>query len=290
MVHGGNNKARTYFKDHGWHDFSGFQADKYTGRIGSSYKAKLERTVVEATSSSSPSDRSNGNVNFLASDLNHISLSKNAMQGEAPSVSLSPKAVKASEAATTAVPPPKPRQPASITIAAPVAPDGASITSTRRPTRRAGGLGARRKPSVARKPSSAAIDWSKIGSDVVDGPVLPRVSKKPQQKSNGAIATNTAPQMSADVFAEKFKGVNAISSADFGSSNTNINATETTARFGNATSLSSADMYRTNTASPDGEDIVGIADDMIRAASKGVAQAADEMTTAFSDFLNKGYA
>lgn len=295
MVHGGNNKARAYFKDHGWHDFNGFYADKYTGRIGASYKAKLERDVADATPLTWSSDKHTGDTNSLRTGFDQISISSSGLDIEKSNLSLSPSAVKASEAATTTHQLPKPKQPASITVAAPVAADGASITGARRPTRRTGGIGARRKP-VAKRPNSGAIDWSKVGSDVPSGPALPDVPRAaPMPTRVSSAQPQPASQMSSQQFAERFKGKKAISSDDFAPKSNAMKNPETMARYNNAGSLSSADVFGTYETrgrrdSDNSDDLVGIADDIIRAASKGVAQAADEVSTAFSDFLNKGYA
>lgn len=295
MLNGGNGKARSYFKDHGWHDFNGFHADKYTGRIGASYKAKLERDVAEANSASWSPQKPTLHTNSVAAAMANISLDDT----DAPKISLSPKAIKRSEAATTTAPPPKPKQAPSITVAAPVAPDGSSITATRRPTRRTGGLGARRKSAArTKKPTSTAIDWSKVGSDVPSVPVLPKVPKAPQ-KSRAPVAQPQDSSMSAAQFVDRFKGKKSISSADFAPSNGISDTRDVVSRYGNGTSLSSADLYSShqnsttshyNTRADGGDNIVGMADDILRAATEGVAQAADEVSTAFSDFLNKGYA
>ena len=288
MVNGGNGKARSYWKEHGWHDFNGFHAEKYTGRIATSYKQKLERQVADAASDWSSSPKTPPS-NTLSSAF------AGAAINDAPSVRLSPKAVRRSEAAAHPTTPPKPRQPASITIAAPVAADGSSITGARRPTRRAAGLGARRKASATRKSASTAIDWSKVGSsDVPAGPVLPKVAaQKPARHVNG-VNQKTAAAPTKEEIAERFKGAKAISSDDFKPQNGDATQNMMN-RYGNATSIGSSDFYvqpRSGSARAANEqdDLAGMADDIFRAASEGVAQAADEVTNAFTDFLNKGYA
>lgn len=300
MVHGGNGKARSYWKEHGWHDFNGFHADKYTGRIATSYKQKLEREVADAASEwpTSPKARK-GPADDLSAAFASVAVE------DAPSVDISPKALRASEAAAHPSAPPKPRQPASITVAAPIAADGASITGARRPTRRAAGLGARRKPTAARKPNSAGIDWSNVGSsDVPAGPVLPKVpAKQALLQTNGMNGTASAAPTAVEI-AEKFKGAKAISSDDFKPQN-GFAPPQMMNRYGNATSIAPANMYSQRSPSnmysqrspssrrgpaEEGDHIVGMADDILRAATEGVAQAADEVSNAFTDFLNKGYA
>lgn len=288
MVEGGNAKARQYFKEHGWHNFSAFHADKYTGRIAASYKKKLQRDVEETAEEWPTSPKAPGKKkDDLTAAFANVSVS------ELPSVSISPKAVKASEEATRPVQPVRPKQPVTITVAAPVAAD-ASITGTRRPTRRGGGLGARRKGG-ARKTGGATIDWSKVGSDVPTGPVLPKV---PAPKEKKLTEQKKAATMSKQNIAERFKGKKSISSADFLPQSTQKSYTTTTGGigggYGMGSGMSAADLYsqRANgmDREPDEDDLVGMADDMFRAASKGMAQAADEVSNAFSDFLNKGYA
>lgn len=201
-----------------------------------------------------------------------------------PSVSISPKAVRASEAATQVTETPKPKQPASITIAAPVAAD-ASITGTKRPVRRGAGLGARRKTVATKKPNSAAIDWSKVGSDVPVGPVLPKVEKKAVERS----APNAGGNSAID-FAERLKGKKGISSEDFKMANTYGGSGMGGSGVG---ASSTVDLYSRSMGARRGGkegDLVGMADDILRAATEGVTQAADGVSNAFSDFLNKGYA
>lgn len=294
MVEGGNGKARTFFKDHGWHDFNGFHADKYSGRIGASYKTKLERAVAERaaiiaaeTTAADVRDGSTarvldgvGNTTDLATAFDVGTTSRTVVE-EAPVISISPSAVKA---ASTPAPVRKASQAASITIAAPVAADGASITGSRRTARSRGGLGARRKPNAAVKPNSAPIDWSKVGSDVPPGPPVPRLP--PVAKPNGRAAP-TAPVVD---ITERFKGMKAISSDDFAPQNMSVLPPDN--RFNSATSLSSNVYFQRDegrNGAPGNDDIVGMADDLLRKASEGVVSAADEMTSAFNDFLNKGY-
>lgn len=203
-----------------------------------------------------------------------------------PSLTVSPKAVKASEAAAAhATEPPKPRQPASITVAAPVAAD-ASITAAKKPVRRGAGLGARRKTAAAKKPNSTTIDWSKVGSDVPSGPVLPKVENKAVEKN----VLNAGGNNTVDI-AERFKGKKGISSDDFKMMSA-YGGGSVASSGGSA--FSSADFYPQRSSSRrgpnDSDDLVGMADGILRAATEGVAQAADEVTNAFSDFLNKGYA
>lgn len=289
MVEGGNRKARAYFKAHGWHDFSAFHSDKYTGRIATSYKKKLERDVQEAAGEwpTSPKVGGKKNTDDLSAAFADVSVA------ELSSVSISPKAVKASEQATRQTEEVRPKQPVSITVAAPVSAD-ASITGTRRPTRRGGGLGARRKGG-ARKTGGAKIDWSKVGSDVPTGPALPKV---PVVKEKRISEQKKDVTMSKEAIADKFKGKKSISSADFLPQSSQRSYTTDTGGIGGGygmrEEMSAADLYSQRASGMgrerDEDDLVGMADDMFRAASKGMAQAADEVSNAFSDFLNKGYA
>lgn len=267
MQHGGNAKARMYFKDHGWHDFTGFSADKYTGRIGASYKAHLQRAVDAHAESAKPVGQMPPGAEMAA-----------VVEVVAPRTAVPVVPVRAT--------------PATIAVAAPVAAD-ASITAgaKRRPVRRAQGLGARRK-TASKKP--AGIDWTKVGSDVPSGPTTPALPPLSQvvKMQSGAVATGNA---KLD-YAERFKGKKAISSADFAMvAEPPRQSGDMSRRFASATSLSSADLYPMNPARHTGHDggddnLVGMADDILKAATEGVAQAADEVTSAFSDFLNKGYA
>lgn len=76
-------------------------------------------------------------------------------------------------------------------------------------------------------------------------------------------------------FSERFKGKKAISSDDFISQNADYNPFSDTQRA---------------RSTEQGDNLAEMADDFFKSASEGVAQAADEVTNAFSDFLNKGYA
>ncbi|PXF44146.1 putative ADP-ribosylation factor GTPase-activating protein AGD8 [Gracilariopsis chorda] len=285
MVNGGNAKARSYWKDHGWHDFSSFHADKYTGRIANAYKAQLE-TLVANNSVSQPTSHQ------LANAVAAVSLSE-PRPSEKPASQVAQQPAPASEPLTAQPAAPKPKRATPITLSAPVSAD-VSITATRRPTRKAAGLGARRKGSATRR-ATTNIDWSKVGSDVPPGPPIPKLPAKPKVQPQLRNPSPTA--MSAEQFADRFKGKKAISSDDFAPQSIASARTDISNRYANVSSLSSSDMFVTNGARPScahahqGEDgIVGIADDFIRAASEGVQQAADEVSTAFSDFLNKGYA
>lgn len=251
MVQGGNGRARAFFKDHGWVQHSRFEPDKYTGRVGSAYKANLERavnaSVVPATTPPQPP----------------------------PPKSSPPQPQQPAEKA--------PPRPASISVAAPVSADGSSISigAPRRSTRRGG-----RARRAGSKPSSSTIDWSKKGSEVRPGVMLPHETRIISESKSVAEPANDAH------FVERFKGKKSISSADFQPIGP-PNAALDNARFANATAMSSADYFqrdqgRADAAAPN-DNIAEMADDLLRKASDSVANAADEMTTAFSDFLNKGY-
>lgn len=294
MQQGGNGKARAYFKDHGWHDFSGFHADKYTGRIGASYKAKLEHDVTVACDPSGSAD--GGNFGRAA-------------QVDAAAAAAASDAVTAAAAAAAA---PVAKHPASFSVSAPVAAD-ASLTSLRRGARRTAGLGARRKGGGVARKSGVDIDWSKVGSDVPAGPPVPTLPSKGKVGGRavsgaaladggsgvrGGVPSASSPQLTAEQFKERFSGKKGISSADFADvlgGNGGVRDGDVSSRFASATSLSSADLFPSQQSSrqlrrSDNNDFVGVADGIFQAASKGVAQAADEMSAAVSDFLNKGYA
>ncbi|CAN8071484.1 unnamed protein product [Agarophyton chilense] len=283
MINGGNAKARNFWKDHGWHDFSGFHADKYTGRIANSYKSTLERLVVDTEPSFDASQLSNG--------LAAVSVAEQPTTQSA-TVKINPEAVKTPQMPLTVDATPKPKRPSSITVSAPVAAD-ASITSSRRPTRKSGGLGARRKAAAANS-SSTTIDWTKVGSDVPPGPPLPKLPPKPKVQPQAKQVATTS--MSSEQYAERFRGKKAISSDDFAPQNGLTSTQDYSQRYSNVPSLSSSELFHTPSTFPSNtqpaveDGIAGLADDFIRAASEGVAQAADEVSTAFSDFLNKGYA
>lgn len=319
MIKGGNKKARSYFKDHGWHDFNGFHADKYTGRIGQSYKQKLEREVAESTEASTES------VNFDDSSATVIAadVKKTPVLETQPESKPDPDSIQVTNGdekdvpsnTTTATQTPMP-----IVVQAPIAAD-ASITSAaaRRPVRRGGLGGARRRGGAAARKvgsvggggggSTAAIDWSKKGSDVPPGPPVPKLPPKSKMASNGTVPNGTATNgnsalnnnITPQQYAERFRGKRAISSDDFAPRADTDPNNDLAGRFASATSLSSSD-YFTGHSSPmaagtaaaggtaAGGNIAGMADGLFKAATEGVAQAADEVTSAFSDFLNKGYA
>lgn len=313
MVKGGNKKARSYFKDHGWHDFNGFHADKYTGRIGQSYKQKLEREVADSTTETSTEAV---NTDHSSTDVKKISVHETRPESNKPD----PDSIQAtngvekdtpSNTTTTAAQPPMP-----IVVQAPIAAD-ASITSVaaRRPVRRGGLGGARRRGGPAARKvgsvaaagggSAAAIDWSKKGSDVPPGPPVPMLPPKSKMTSNGTGTNgNSTPNgnnLTPQQYAERFRGKRAISSDDFAPRADTDPNNDLSGRFASATSLSSSD-YFTGHAGPmaagaaaaggaaAGGNMAGMADGLFKAATEGVAQAADEVTSAFSDFLNKGYA
>lgn len=307
MVQGGNNKARAYYRDHGWRDFNGFHADKYTGRIGTSYKAQLERDVVNATTM----DIANGKGGNGDGHCNAAGNENDGTRFVAPVPDIRPpletpsSRLAAAQAEADAI-----KQPAAIIVQAPLAAD-ASITGAgapRRAPRRTAGLGARRRGGAAapRKPAApSSIDWSKVGSDVAPGPVVPKLAQKQRASSNPAISTsfgdgsavsNGSASLSQEQFAERFRGKKAISSEDFNQPNfqDSNQAADLATRFAAATSLSSADYFPTQSASrragASRDNLTGVADGFIKAATEGVAQAADEVTSAFTDFLNKGYA
>lgn len=280
MVNGGNGKARSYWKDHGWHDFSSFHSDKYTGRIANSYKTHLETLVAN-----------NSPVEQHSPPDNPAPAARPEKPG-APAAERPPPPTQ-SLAAQPAAPKPKPKRSTPITLSAPVSAD-VSITASRRPSRKPAGLGARRKTAAAKR-ATTTIDWTKVGSDVPPGPPLPKLPPKPTAQPHFKDAS--PPAMSAEQFADRFKGKKAISSDDFAPQSIASERTDFSNRYANVSSLSSSDLFPANGTRPSyahahqAEDgIVGIADDFIRAASEGVQQAADEVSTAFSDFLNKGYA
>lgn len=313
MVHGGNNKARSYFKDHGWHDFNGFHADKYTGRIGMSYKAKLERDVANATIQDIGDIQGNGLRKTKAEDkANGVGDDNEAIQFETPTPDVRPPVDFPSK--VESIDQDGSTQPAAIVVQAPV-PADASITKpvARRVVRRSAGLGARRRGGAAnigasRKPSDGnSIDWSKIGSDVPPGPAVPKLPPKTRTSStttttsfgSGDFTSNpssSSSTMTPEEYADRFRGKKAISSADFApqsADNDNTRAVDISARFASATSLSSTDYFPSQSAnrgpSSRGK-VTGVADGFFKAASDGVSQAAEEVSSAFSDFLNKGYA
>lgn len=260
MVEGGNGRARSFYKDHGWVEHTRFEPDKYTGRVGSAYKARLERAIAtnaEGTISSSPV--------------------------KAP---LSAPEKKPAPAPLIAEPAPPPR-PATITVTAPVSADGASISlgGPRRTSRR----GTRARRAGATKPSSSTIDWSKKGSEVQPGVLLPHETRKVAEAKTTTV--NAQSSTTSVDFAERFKGKKSISSADFaptGAPN-GVGSTDHM-RFAHSSAVSSADYFQRDEGGRDSSDnIADMADDLLRKASDSVASAADEVTTAFSDFLNKGY-
>lgn len=263
MVEGGNGRARSFYKDHGWIEHTRFEPSKYTGRVGNAYKAKLERLVTAS----------------LSDDMNSLALNTGGKQiSSTPSVP-SPKPVITPKKATES---PKP---AAISVAAPVPADGSSISlgSTRRPTRRAG------RAARARRTTNGAgqkIDWSKKGSEVDPNKVLVHEAKK-------ASTVSVTPAAPID-YAERFRGKKSISSADFapvGSTANNVGSMPSRPMYSSATAVSSADYFpeQDDGGGSGNDDFGAMADSFLRKASDSVANAADEMTNAFSDFLNKGY-
>lgn len=264
MTHGGNGKARRFYKEHGWPVLSdGFKPDKYTGRVGEAYKAILERDVQAALDP----------VGFSSSSAATDAVpSAESKEEAAPSVATSEdrrledeSLVRSSIAGGRVDPPRAVSAPSVITVSAPVAPDGASITAapaSRRPCRGRGGLGARKRglsrPGTNGKSGtgngittrveidssiSREVDWSQIGS------VVPGEKRTPS--SNVDLAHSTKAKNTANFvdskpndFATKFAGKKSISSSDVMTPapshslrNDSIN------RFAHATSLSSSDYF-----------------------------------------------
>jgi ADP-ribosylation factor GTPase-activating protein 2/3 len=244
MTHGGNARARQFFKDHGgWTTGDGFLADKYTGRVGAAYKVHLARAVAEAcvvvavTPAAEHATPPRGDdvveaqqqqrdkdkqgeeegtragmgipVDGPSHDAVHRVCNKNGATGTTTGTASS-----TSSASTT------------IAVPAPVAPDGTSIIAgAPRRTPRAGGggggLGGARKrtPASTTAAGSAtnatrptAVDWSKIGSDVAPGPYLAPVpagsKKKLQQEPKSAASfgstTTTAATTTTSASASDF--------------------------------------------------------------------------------------
>lgn len=252
MLQGGNGRARAFYKDHGWVEHTRFEPDKYTGRVGNAYKAKLERLVMATFEDSTPANKQ-----------------------------VEKKVVEKVEKEVAPVEKPKPK-PAAITVSASVPADGSSITmgTSRRTARRAG-----RTRRAGGGGTGHKIDWSKKGSEVDPNAVLLHEAKK-------ASSASSIPAPVVD-YSEKFRGKNSISSADFAPS-ASVGSTQPlpdSMRY-SSTAVSSSDYFPSHSNSmhdDGGGNIADMADDLLRKASDSVANAADEMTSAFSDFLNKGY-
>ncbi len=259
MVEGGNGRARAFYKDHGWVEHTRFEPSKYTGRVGNAYKAKLERAVHTS----------------LAGDMPAPEMNSEAEKTVTPNVP-SPKPAPVPKRVTQS---PKP---AAISISAPVPADGSSISigATRRPARRAGRAGRARR---AANGAGQKIDWSKKGSEVDPNKVLVHEAKKASTTSSPST-TSAAP---ID-FSERFRGKKSISSADFAPVGSTMNGGDRPAHrmYSSSTAVSSADYFPEHDDDLSGNDDLGT---MLKKASDSVVSAADEMTNAFSDFLNKGY-
>jgi ADP-ribosylation factor GTPase-activating protein 2/3 len=220
MTCGGNDKARVFYKSHGWPTggADGFVADRYTGRVGVAYKAALERDV--AAYMADP---------VRAPATSHLDADTAPAASTAPAPAPAPPQVPSPAPASESTPAPR-AAPSPIVIAAPVAADGASITGRPAPRRpaRGGGLGARKRvssaaPAVCGAPnnddgaasSSTAVDWSNIGSsNVVPAPVLPPASR-PAVSISSPIPAHASSSMSSADYNARFAGKKSISSSDF---------------------------------------------------------------------------
>lgn len=300
MVEGGNARARAFYKDHGWREFSGFTADRYTGRIGAAYKTQLARAVAAAREQDAPA----------LPKIDDLNLDPNpSISADAPVLSLSPKAVRSLSPLPGDVGPPAAPKPAPIAVAAPVAPDGATIAlgGPRRPARR--GLGARRKGgNTARKTAASGIDWSKVGSDVPPEPPAPKLPPVTGKgAANGMLragstdgsAGKAQPAVSGEV-SQKFAGRKSLSSADFapqGGMGGSDGYSESGPAQGYGMLGASSSGYNHVRAGavrfgPGGGEnvpVTAIADELLIRAAEGVAHTAGEVSSAFTDFLTKGY-
>lgn len=288
MTVGGNGKARAFFKDHGWAaaDGGGFLADRYTGRVGQLYRAHLDKAVaasLTADGAAAPTGSGGGgargkpaaSTGATAAGISSLSI-VDSPDGDdsAPAVCISPKAAAAAGALLDAAgpPPPPPRAPSPVVQAQPPVRVGGMGGRPAGARRVGGGLGGARKgrggglgaAARGRAPAGggrggggaapAAIDWSKVGSDVpadADVPALPAVGAARSAlpgggrmaaggwgglggggggggggmgtygmvAAGGAAATGAAvaaaPQLSAAEIAERFADQKGISSDDF---------------------------------------------------------------------------
>lgn len=257
MVEGGNGRARAFYKDHGWVEHTRFEPSKYTGRVGNAYKAKLERAANA----------------YLTGEM--LAVDNSQLKKSSPSLPSIPSPKVLSQPKKEA--PPVSPKPVAISVSAPIVPTGGSISlgTTRRPARRAGR--ARRTANGA----GQKIDWSKKGSEVDPNAVLVNEAKK----ASAASAPSNTSATSID-YAERFRGKNSISSADFAPVGTTTMPERQV--YSSSTAVSSADYFPEHDEGASGNGDFGMmADSLLRKASDSVASAADEMTSAFADFLNK---
>lgn len=277
MVQGGNKRARAFYKNHGWVNLTRFEPGKYTGRVGTAYKNDIERTVASALASDNPMDS--------PSDQPTPGAGAGAVDTSPNPAPLSSSASEPAPEPVKATPPPRP---AAIKVAAPVAANGASISlgGARRPARRTGRT--RRAGGGSGTGATAAkIDWSKKGSEVDPNAVLVNNVRKT------APAPAASPAVRVD-YAQRFKDKKSISSADFAPAGaTNSAVMPDHIRYSNA--VSSADFFPDqhdqggySGSGAGGDNIASMADNLLRKASDSVTAAADEVSNAFSDFLNKG--
>lgn len=315
MTHGGNAKARAFFKEHGWRDSRGFLAEKYTGRVGSAYKRQLEKTIALSQPPVAAAEITNGSSTTTegpsvgSTTPPFEGFAKLTTKDNASKTPIKPRETPSSPETKS---PESPKSPGAISV-----PNPRTIPSTntaaRRPrpgARRGGGLGGARK-KVVKKPSRD-IDWSKVGSDVAPGPVTPKLppvdkkrrvdstssETKPSVNGNGAMngwgntARANSGEMTVQEIREKFGNKKGISSDDFGLGEFagNVNS----GPYGNGVSNGYSNGvrgYSRQGRSRDETDEFGeIAEDFMKKASEEANDIAKSVTGFVSDIFNDRHA
>lgn len=299
MVAGGNAAADAFFKDHGWRAGAAFHKDRYTGRVGAAYKAALDRRAaadappaadLPSVASTEPSAAAEARLERAAEER----------RAEAAAAATAAKTAAANAAAAAA------RKAAPITIAAPVASDGATITSARRaPSRRRGGgiAGAARKGAPRGRAPNTAADWTQVGS-VDIAPAGVENCAAVRAATTGATGGAAQKGPSAEDIHARFAGKKSISSADFQAVPSVVPQV-----FAGATGVSSADYHASGSGMTagyggsygGGGGLSGHGgmngessyrrraddEDIFAQMSKGLGDAVDELATSLEQFVTK---
>lgn len=259
MSHGGNGRARRFFKEHGWPSSSdGFIAEKYTGRVGEAYKAILEKDVLNSLQCSSNMEDETFSAEALPRQESEAPSSTASSLGESRSND-EQQGNRYHNVQHPAQQAPSQTAPAVITVSAPVAHDGASITTAPMPRRLnrggRGGLKARKRDPTRDQAAGSGSSLTGVSANhlselssppsLSDTGDLQGLQRKNQSSAvgNPNSARNDAASGSVD-FATKFAGKKSISSSEiFGHSSTNSTNFETRPQFSHATAISSSDYY-----------------------------------------------
>mmetsp|Transcript_44033 Transcript_44033/g.171876 ORF Transcript_44033/g.171876 Transcript_44033/m.171876 type:complete len:313 (+) Transcript_44033:492-1430(+) len=288
MVQGGNAKAFTFYKDHGWRgEANQSLLQKYTGNVSTMYKMSLERKVTQSL----------GSTESLGDFPVHVdakALAREESDHEEAPVPHSVRQVEEEKIKSPKLKPESGKLPAPSTSL--YAPAG------KRNTKKGGGLGAR-KTATKKKPSTD-IDWSKIGSEVGPEPLVPPVPKMATTKNSPVVSAGAVSQEAAKtrttaaapiMDAEKYQNRKGISSADFFPDQTapQANIDDLSMRFSGSTNISSdafhgnsmGGQYRSNPYMQEDDEYAETIGNLTSAANSAVKSVAGYL----DDMLNKGY-